>query len=480
MTDDLPSGEDEESEELILSSHSSSEEVVSHDIGSLITATTTTSMICSALDTLSNGDKYSLLFEHVSPPTILPKTYSHGCNRKFNTTWLEKYPWLRYSRKLDAVFCGPCSILLALEAHKRSNKGVLVNVPFSNWVKISDTLKKHSGHAYHREAMQSADTLKTTINNPAARIDVMASTALQSKIAENKHILQQIVCAILFLAKQGLALRDNMEKVNSPGNPGNFIAILKVFAESDSVLRTHLYQPRAKNATYMSPRIQNEILNIIGYDIICAKLIEVNNSGFFTVLADEVSSHDVEHLAICLRYVDRKYEIHEEFVKFIKMDRVRAVDITNAIVGTLILEGLGLSLNNLQGQGYDGASTMSGEKSGVQKRIRDIQPKALYTHCVSHSLNLVISGSCTCSIPEIRNAVDHIKNLTIWIKYSPKREKFLQVVYQHETSTGGSHSRHPILNVCVTRWVENIDGWEQTWHVYSNFMYSVSTCTSAF
>ena len=177
----------------------------------------------------------------------------------------------------------------------------------------------------------------------------------------------------------------------------------------------------------MSPRIQNEILNIIGYDIICAKLIEeVNSSGFFTVLADEVSSHNVEHLAICLRYVDRKYEIHEEFVKFIKMDRVRVVDITNAIVGTL--EGLGLSLNNLRGQGYDGASTMSGEKSGVQKRIRDIQPKALYTHCVSHSLNLVISGSCT--IPEIRNTVHHIKNLTIWIKHSPKRQKFLQVVYQ--------------------------------------------------
>ncbi len=60
----------------------------------------------------------------------------------------------------------------------------------------------------------------------------------------------------------------------------------------------------------------------------------------------------------------------------------------------LLLE-LGLSLNNLRGQGYDGASTMSGEKSGVQKKIREKQPKAIYTHCAGHSFNLAISSSCT-------------------------------------------------------------------------------------
>ena len=31
---------------------------------------------------------------------------------------------------------------------------------------------------------------------------------------------------------------------------------------------------------------------------------------------------------------------------------------------------------------------MSGEKSGMQRRIRDRQPKALNTHCAGHSLNL--------------------------------------------------------------------------------------------
>ena len=38
---------------------------------------------------------------------------------------------------------------------------------------------------------------------------------------------------------------------------------------------------------------------------------------------------------------------------------------------------------------------MSGHKSGVQARILEKQPKALYTHCGSHSLNFVIVKSCS-------------------------------------------------------------------------------------
>ena len=59
------------------------------------------------------------------------------------------------------------------------------------------------------------------------------------------------------------------------------------------------------------------------------------------------------------------------------MERVCAVDIEQAITG--VLTHLSLSLDDLHGQGYDRASTLSGEKSGVQGRILDKQPKALYT-----------------------------------------------------------------------------------------------------
>lgn len=58
---------------------------------------------------------------------------------------------------------------------------------------------------------------------------------------------------------------------------------------------------------------------------------------------------------------------------FLRLEGVRAIDNVDAIVSCL--EGLGLSLNELRGQGYDGPSTMSGERTGVQTRIRENNQK---------------------------------------------------------------------------------------------------------
>ena len=136
--------------------------------------------------------------------------FYHGCNRRFNTKWLQKYPWLRYSPKLDAVLCGACALLMKSDVRQDNSR--LVNTPFSNWVKLSDVLSNHSKLLYHWESLQATDVLRDTIQMPASRIDVMWSSSLQSWMAENSHILRQIVCAVLFLCKQGLALRGDVEK----------------------------------------------------------------------------------------------------------------------------------------------------------------------------------------------------------------------------------------------------------------------------
>ena len=107
-----------------------------------------------------------------------------------------------------------------------------------------------------------------------------------------------------------LPLRGDAEGVCSQKNPGNFLALLKMLAESDSLLHSHLYQPRAKNATYLSPRTQNEIISVIGYDVVRAKIIsEVKKARFYSIMADEVSSHNEENLSLCLHFVDENSEI---------------------------------------------------------------------------------------------------------------------------------------------------------------------------
>ena len=107
---------------------------------------------------------------------------------------------------------------------------------FSNWVKLSSVLSSHSKLAYHHDAVRSADILKISVENPGSRIDIMTNHTLQAQIAQNKHILRGIVRAILFLAKQGLQFRGDIEVVDSEKNPGNFLALMKLFAETDPAL----------------------------------------------------------------------------------------------------------------------------------------------------------------------------------------------------------------------------------------------------
>ncbi|GBP72641.1 52 kDa repressor of the inhibitor of the protein kinase [Eumeta japonica] len=52
------------------------------------------------------------------------------------------------------------------------------------------------------------------------------------------------------------------------------------------------------------------------------------------------------------------------------------------------LEKDGLDIALCRAQGYDNAASMSNVHGGVQRKIREVNPKALFSTCSNHSLNL--------------------------------------------------------------------------------------------
>ena len=95
-------------------------------------------------------------------------------------------------------------------------------------------------------------------------------------------------------------------------------------------------RPALKTATYLSPRIQNEIINIIGIKIIQQSICDkVREAKFFSILADEVISHNTEIVVLCVRFVDKELNIKEEFLDFSKVHRD-----TGAVVSKEILQVL--------------------------------------------------------------------------------------------------------------------------------------------
>ena len=132
-------------------------------------------------------------------------------------------------------------------------------------------------------------------------------------------------------------------------NWGNFLAISKPLAQTNDNMQNHLTSPVTKNATYLSPKIQNEIINIIGYDILQTDLInKIIEAKIFSKIADEVESHKVEQLPICIRFVDKNNNIREEFLEFGRCEQLSGKVIANEIIR--VLEKSNLDIKNCRGQ----------------------------------------------------------------------------------------------------------------------------------
>ena len=115
-------------------------------------------------------------------------------------------------------------------------------------------------------------------------------------------------------------------------------------------------------------------------------------AGVFTVLVDETKDvSKKEQMSISLRYVDDKAITHDHCFTYVYAESVTAESITKYIVETL--QSFQLDLNSIVSKGYDGASVMSGQCSGVQQRFNAVATNAIYVHCYAHTLNLVLVDS---------------------------------------------------------------------------------------
>ena len=406
-----------------------------NDIGSIVHSSMTSDEGSHAVGALTPGEKYTLLTEHYKSshmfkfPKVFhsgcnrsfPKVFHSGCNRSFQYKGLDKYPWLIYSKILDGGFCKYC----VLFAQNRKSLGFLVNKPFTTWVKVNKVVDGHAANRYHIDAVEAGLTFKRSVEHPEENIDVRFNTDMLHLISENRQIVKCCAEAVLYCGRQCIALRGDNEKLDQPGNPGNFLALLKVMSTHDHILKCHLEKPRLRNATYISPHTQNEIIDIIGFQIIQKKILgEVRQARFFAIMVDEVTSHNKELMPLCIRFVDEQKDIREEFIQFSTLVRVTGEAIAAQICNDLA--GLDLDVKNIRGQGYDGASNMSSERIGVQALIKQQSPLATYTHCSGHCLNLVISHSC--SLPVVRNVLDQMKQICLYFLKSPKRNELLSEI----------------------------------------------------
>ena len=215
------------------------------------------------------------------------------------------------------------------------------------------------------------------------------------------------------------------------------------------MLKDHLEEPFRKNVTYLRQTSRNEMIGIIGKNIIQASLLDgVKKAAVHSISSNEVTSSNGEILSICMRYLDEFQNIREIFTRFLNLQRITGEHIGEAILK--IYRELGLDVKECKGQCYDGAANMQSKKKGVASVILREAPNSVVTHCCSHNLNLSLAASCNLAI--IDNLLEVYKSITIHFNSSPKKEKLLEDIVITRCESIGR--RKVLVRMCKTRWCE--------------------------
>ena len=394
---------------------------------------------------LDDETKLALITDCWVPDSSFNFPQCANSRRRFQHSWLKRYNWLAYSDAEKGVFCKPCLIFATESAGAHGNQilKTLVSTPFNKYKDAIEVFNKHNSAKYHADAVNSCEMFLKFVTNKVPSIDNQLDNTRQQQIITNRQRIRPMIETVLFLGH-----RDSGNIANtSTENDGNFRSALRFRINAgDNYLKRHI-ETAGGSAMYTSWNTQNEIINTVG-DIISEKIVdEVKDAKYFSVLVDETTDCSTkEQMSLSVRYV-HDGKVCEKFLTFVTVNDLTGHGLAKSILD--ILHEKTLDPMNMRGQGYDGASAMSGQFNGVQACIREKNPLAVYTHCASHVLNLVVSHES--NLPTILNTISTIQEICSLFGSSAKKQSLLSD-YITKTAPESSHKR--LKKLCTARWVE--------------------------
>ena len=339
------------------------------------------------------------------------------------------------------MFCALCFIFTANE------EGVLMTSPFNDWSNIGAVLRKHQESRDHVDASQCCVSFTNIASGKQHFVYQSVTNAYQETIRRNRHVLGEIVQVILLCGRQNIALRGHISEIS------NFHSILNLLRKRDPVLNNFLNRS-PRNAQYISPQIQNELIRLIGQQIQRSILVDVREAKWFGFIADETPdvSH-IEQVSLSVRYITANAEMREMFLEFVQTEDIRGISLANLFLQRIL--AWNLEKENMRAQAYDKGSNMSGKFNGVKAVIQKQLPDSVYCACQAHGLNTAIVHSCR--ITSVSNFLTKANEAIKMTKSSVKRHNIykeeLRELHDFIDDYGNDTIEIPLA--CDTRWISH-------------------------
>lgn len=359
--------------------------------------------------------------------------------RKFNPEWYRRFEWLEYSVQRDAAFCYPCRKFAPHHVVTENKKRFTVH-GFFNWKRaVGDKEKgllQHDNCTWHNEAMARWKE-KLIRTDSGKSVSLMVSADVLEK---RRYYVRSIAEVVKFLAVNELPFRGTYD-LTQHEEGGLFNRLLSYTLTKDQKL-AEIERTIPRNATLRSPEVQNDIIKLMARMVSEAVAADLKSSpnGRFTLLADGTRNKaNVENIACAVRYVNDG--VPKESLLVIKStEKLDAKALTDVLLDSL--DELEVDTSKMLSQCYDGASSMSGDRGGVQRLIQNTLHREIpYVHCNNHKLHLVVIDLVSSS-PQLSEFFDQLKLLS----------KFFSKFKVDKTYKG-----HALKRVLDTRWSGHYD-----------------------
>ncbi|XP_050374625.1 uncharacterized protein LOC126792201 [Argentina anserina] len=201
-----------------------------------------------------------------------------------------------------------------------------------------------------------------------------------------------------------------------------------------------------KHAMYIAPSIQKEILDIIATKIRSRIRAEIGDAKFCILVDESLDVSHKEQMAIIIRFVDEDGFLQERFLEIVTVEDTTSANLKKHIC--IVLSRNNLQVENIRGQGYDGASNMRGQFHGLKTLFLEDCPYAYYVHCFAHRLQLALNA-CARDLKDIQEA------------------EIAESLADGNLETGkGLNQIHSLKRACMTRWGSHFASISTLVHVF--------------
>ncbi|CAI0429385.1 unnamed protein product [Linum tenue] len=383
-----------------------------------------------------------------------------GRLRSFKASWYKKYHWLEYSIAKDAAYCLHCFLFRSDDGRKGGGAS-FISTGFKAWNRGDEALDNHVGfvNSEHNKAVRKCEDLLT--QSQSIRVALCKQSDQVKK--DYRIRLQASIDCIRHCVRQGHALRGHDESESSK-NRGNFIELLKFHAFGRVDVHSVVLENAPKNLQMTSPDIQKDIVHAIASEITKEIICDIGEN-LFSILVDEARDTSIkEQMAVVLRYVNQEGYVMERLLGIAHVSDTKALTLKMEIESILVTSGL--SLSRIRGQGYDGASNMSGEINGLKALVLAENSSAYYVHCFAHQLQLTLVAVAK-QHGDVSGFFTLITNLINLVGGSCKRmdniresqaAKVVEALCCGELETGrGLNQEVGLKRPCDTRWGSHFD-----------------------